>query len=249
MKGRKECGGGKMSLDLEELPKYISVREIREGKSSGEKMTIKVVQFPGQRPVEVTISPEWTVAEVEAKLAKAWGKSPRTTRLYLGSEPLPKERTFNELSNKIEGQVLYMIPNTPVGAISEEDFPSTLPFSIPTEWILETDYNRIYAELADLPYKPGYKKWFRVTLKSANAKDLLFPTLHIKYKEKWYPFQLILVGYPNHIRGYFIVPPPSPHVFKWGEVCWQLEKEWKAGMQLYEDFIRFLKDVLEHPRK
>ena len=235
-----------MSLDLEELPKYVSINEIKEWKGSSEKMTIKVVQFPGQRPVEVTVSPEWTVAEVEAKLAKAWGKNPRTTRLYLGDEALPKEKTFRELSAKVNNQVLQMIPDAPVGAI---DLPPTLPFSIPPEWMHETDYNRIYAELVDLPYKPGYKQWFKVTLKSVNTKDLLFPTLHIKFKGKWYPFQLILIGYPNHIRGYFIVPPPSPHVFKWGEVCWDLEKEWKPGMQLYEDFIRFLKDVLEHPRK
>lgn len=240
-----------MSIELEKLPEYISIKEIQEGKSNaGRKMKIKVKQFPGQQPVEITISPEWTVANVEAKLAKAWGKNPRTTRLYLGDEPLPKEKTFQELSSKVDGQVLHMLPDTKVGAtISEKDFPSSLPFSVPLDWFNLTDFNRIYAELVDLPYKPGYKQWFKVTLKTPKKNDLLFPILHIKFKGKWYPFQLILVGYPHHIRGYFIVPPSSPHVFSWGEVCWELEREWKPGMMLYEDFIIFLKNVLEHPRE
>jgi len=239
--------GDWMSLDLEELPKYVSLKELREGKNP-EKMTIRIVQFEGQRPIEVKISPKWTVGEVEAKLAKAWGKNPRTTRLYLGNEPLPKDKTFGELATEIDGQVLHMIPDTPVGAISEKDFPS-LPFSIEKDLkdrIRVTNFSRIYSELLDLPYKPGYGQWFRVTLRSTDLKGLLFPILHIQYKGKWYPFQLVLAGYPNYIRGFFIVPPPCPHVYQVsGEVCWELEKEWQAGMQLYEDFIRFLKEVLE----
>jgi len=240
-----------MALEIERLPEYVSIKEIQEGKvNSDKKMKIKVVQFPGQQPVEITISPEWTVAEVEAKLAKAWGKNPRTTRLCNGDKALPKEKTFRELSSEIEGKVLQMVPDTKVGAIiTEKDLPPNLPFSIPLELIHSTEFNRIYAELADLPYKPGYKQWFKVTLKSADMKGLLFPVLHIKFRGTWYPYQLILLGYPNHIRGYFIVPPPSPHVFHWGEVCWDLEREWKPGMLLFEDLIRFLKHVLENPKE
>jgi len=34
-----------MSLDLEELPKYISIKDIKEGKSPSEKMKIKWYNF------------------------------------------------------------------------------------------------------------------------------------------------------------------------------------------------------------
>jgi hypothetical protein len=131
---------------------------------------------------------------------------------------------------------------------------SKLPFPISSERLAYTDYDRIFTELVDLPYKPGYGKLFKVEVKSADSKDLLFPVLYVNYMGKFYPFQLILVGYPKFIKGYFLVVPPSPtdgtrhpHVFASGDVCWDLEKDWKPGMALYEDYILFLIRLLHHP--
>jgi hypothetical protein len=127
-----------------------------------------------------------------------------------------------------------------------------LSFSIPSERNQKTDYNRIYKELIDLPFKPGYKKLFKVKVDSANPKDLIFPTLYINFKGKFYPFRLILVGYPYYIDGFFLVLPlingsTHPHVLPSGHMCWDLEKEWKPGMTLYEDYIRFLLKTLYKP--
>jgi hypothetical protein len=133
----------------------------------------------------------------------------------------------------------------------------SLPFSIPEERYNQTDYDRIYAELIDLPYKKGYAKWFRVKVKSSNPKDLLFPLLHIEFKGKWYPFQLVLAGYPHYIDGYFLVIPPCPvhhkshhpHVFSSGDVCWEVEQNWESGMTLYGDYIKFLREILYYPKE
>ena len=44
--------------------------EIRSG---AEKVTLKVQRFPGQTPMNVAVDPDWTVSQVEAKLADSLG--------------------------------------------------------------------------------------------------------------------------------------------------------------------------------
>lgn len=133
----------------------------------------------------------------------------------------------------------------------------SFPFTIPRERYINTDCNRIYAELIDLPYKEGYGRWFRVKVKSTDPKDLTLPLLQIKFQGKWYPFQLVLVGYPQYIDGYFLVLPPCPvhhkgrhpHVYSSGDMCWGLENNWREGMALYENYIDFLRKTLQHPKE
>jgi hypothetical protein len=103
-----------LGIDVEELPKYVDVEEKPENRKKG-KMAIKVRQFAGQEPTLVWIDPEWTVAEVEQKLAQKWGKSPRATRLAVGGKPLPREAKFANLSPQIEDKVLDTIAVHPVG--------------------------------------------------------------------------------------------------------------------------------------
>lgn len=103
-----------MGIDIEELPKYIETEGRPENRKKG-KMAIKVRQFAGQEPVLVWIDPEWTVAQVEEKLAQKWDKSPRATRLSLEGRPLPREAKFINLSPQLEGKVLDTIAVHPVG--------------------------------------------------------------------------------------------------------------------------------------
>lgn len=130
------------------------------------------------------------------------------------------------------------------------------PFPIPKRRFRFTDHDRIYSELLDLPFKPAYKTAFKVEVRSSSPEDLQFPILHVKFGGKWYPFQLVLVGYPDYIDGYFLVIPPCPihggrhpHVFSTGDVCWTLEQRWKKGMMLYEDYITFLMKILQKPKE
>jgi hypothetical protein len=108
----------KMSeIDVEELPQYVEAEPETEGssKEKEEKIAIKVRQFAGQEPTIVWINPEWTVAEVEKRLARAWNKNPRATRLCLDGDPLPKNARFSELQHA-QGKILDTVPEHGVGA-------------------------------------------------------------------------------------------------------------------------------------
>jgi hypothetical protein len=113
----KESGGmDGMELDVEELPEYVETEPEKEETEKKERMVIRVRQFPTQEPVIVRIKPEWTVEYVENKLAKAWNKNPRATRLALNGKLLPREARFVELAPQIQGKVLDTIAEHIVGA-------------------------------------------------------------------------------------------------------------------------------------
>jgi len=80
-------------------------------------MRIKIREFPGKPPYVVEIDSTWTVGEVERKLSAKLGKNPRTTRLVHEGRPLPRNRSFIELSKDIdfENAVLDMVPEHRVG--------------------------------------------------------------------------------------------------------------------------------------
>jgi hypothetical protein len=105
-----------MDIDVEELPEYVETEPKKEETDKKERMVIRVRQFPTQEPVIVRIKPEWTVEYVENKLAKAWNKSPRATRLALNGKPLPKKARFSNLAPQIQGKVLDTIAEHTVGA-------------------------------------------------------------------------------------------------------------------------------------
>jgi hypothetical protein len=125
-----------------------------------------------------------------------------------------------------------------------------------TERYKETDYARLRTEILDIKFKPGYGQKFRLTVKSRNPDDLLFPVLHVVFRGRWYKYQLVMVGYPERIAGHFegAIPPcpihggKHPHVFADHTFCWQIERRWKPGMMLYEDYITFLFMTLENPK-
>ncbi len=131
-----------------------------------------------------------------------------------------------------------------------------LPIPIPPERYKDTDYSRLQIEIQDLPFKPGYGQKFRLTVKSRNLEDWLFPLLHVLSLSRWYKYQLVMAGYPKHIAGYFkgAIPPcpvhggKHPHVFPDHTFCWEIEKRWTPGMMLYEDYITFLFKTLENPQ-
>jgi hypothetical protein len=105
-----------MEIDVEELPKYIETEPKKEGTEKKEKMVIRVRQFPTQEPFIVRIEPEWTVKQVEEKLAEAWNKSLRATRLALNGDPLPEKARFVDLAPQIQGKVLDIVAEHTVGA-------------------------------------------------------------------------------------------------------------------------------------
>jgi hypothetical protein len=115
----------------------------------------------------------------------------------------------------------------------------------------------VRAEVQDLPFKPGYGKEFKLKVASPSMEDLLLPSLCISFRGRWYRYQLDLANYPNQIAGRFqgeIPPCPvhggkHPHVFADGTFCWEIEKRWKPGMMLYEDYIMFIFRTLEHPQE
>ena len=218
------------------------------------KITLQIRRFPGQAPAQITVDHSWTVAHVEQKLAKqVWKTNPNSVRLTLYGQPLPKNTTIANLSPQIEGQVLDVVPEHPVGVRS---LPAGLPFTIPNNRYQYTNYDRIRTELQDLPFKPGYNKTFKVTVKSENVEDWIFSILNINSQKNWYKYQLILVGYPKYITGYFkgAIPPcpihggKHPHIYQHNTFCWEIEKRWKPGMMLYEDYIMFIFKVLENPQ-
>jgi len=240
-----------MNLDVKdlEMPTYDKP-EIRSG---AEKVTLKVQRFPGQAPMNVTVDPDWTVAQVEAKLAASLGANRRTVRLHVQGQPLPQNQTIRNLMPQIQDRTLEVVPEHPVGVQIE----TGLPFSLPSSRYQYTDYRRVKIELLDLPFKPGYGRTFRVKVRSADDEDLLFPLLEINMKGRFYPFQLVLVGYPNYSpTGYFKIIPPCPvhgrkhpHVFSDGRPCYGIEANWKQGMMLFEDYIQFLFRLLQNPRE
>ena len=80
------------------------------------KIVLQVRRFPGQAPAEVTVDGSWTVAHVEQKLAKdVWKANPSSVRLTLNGQPLSKNSTIANLSPQIQGQVLDIVPEHPVG--------------------------------------------------------------------------------------------------------------------------------------
>jgi len=218
------------------------------------KMKLQIRRFPGQAPAEVKVDGSWTVAHIEQKLAKqVWKANPQSIRLTLNGTPLPKNSAIASLSPQIQGQVLDVVPEHPVGA----EITATQPhFSIPYDWYQYTDYSRVQAELQDLPFKPGYGRKFKVTVASRDPRHWLFPVLHLLLRDRWYEYQLVLVGYPEHIRGYFMgaLPPcplhggKHPHVFPDHTFCWGIERNWTSGMMLFEDFITFAFRTLENPQ-
>jgi len=240
-----------LSVDVKdlEMPTYDKP-EIRSG---AEKVTLKVQRFPGQTPMNVAVDPDWTVSQVEAKLADSLGANRRTVRLHLQGQPLPQNRTIRNLMPQIQERTLEVVPEHPVGV----QVKTELPLSLPSSRYRYTDYRRVKTELLDLPFKPGYGRTFRVKVRSANEEDLLFPLLEVNLNGRFYPFQLVLVGYAKYPpTGYFKVIPPCPihgrkhpHVFSDGRCCWGIETVWKQGMMLFEDYIQFLFRLLEKPQE
>jgi hypothetical protein len=96
----------------------LDVRDLEQPQYSSEakKIVLQVRRFPGQAPAEITVDGSWTVAHVEQKLAKqVWKADPSSVRLTVNGQPLPKNSTIANLSPQIQGQVLDVVPEHPVG--------------------------------------------------------------------------------------------------------------------------------------
>jgi len=242
--------GEKLDVKDLEMPTY----DKPEVRTEAERITLKVQRFPGQAPMSVKVDPDWTVSQAEAKLADQLGANRRSIRLCLQGQPLQQNQTIRNLMPQIQDRTLEVVPEHPVGV----QIKTELPFSLPSSRYQHTDYIRVKTELQDLPFKPGYGRAFRAKVRSANDEDLLFPLLEINpFRHEFYPFQLVLVGYPKYSpTGYFKVIPPCPvhgrkhpHVFSDGRLCYGIEANWKPGMLLFEDYIQFLFRLLQKPQE
>jgi len=243
-------------MDVRDLesPRYTG------GNESG-KASLRIQEFPGTEPFVIKADPSWTVGDTELKFARAKGKNPQSVRFTVNGQPLPKHAKIGTLSpDVLQGRtIIEAAPEHGLGA--GRTFPAGLPSSIlatiDLSQIEATDFERIRIELQDLPYKEGYRKRFKVTVKSPNEGDLLYPCLHVHFRNRWYHFRLILVGYPERISGYFEngVPPcpqhrgKHPHVFGDGTFCWEIERSWEPSMTIAEDFIQFIFKTLHNPRE
>jgi hypothetical protein len=235
-------GGIRMSEEMDvralEPPRYV------EEPSDSKKVTLRIREFPGAAPVTVRVDPQWTVNDVERKYAKAEQKNPRSVRLTIDGQPLPKDTRIANLPSQILSgeQVIDAVPEHGVGRSTSAGLP---------------DLDRIRVELGDLPYKRGYGRGFKASVKSADDEGVLRPYLYIMFECNWYKYQLDLSSYPAAISGRFVgaVPPcpihggKHPHVFADGTFCWEIERNWRPSMTLAGDYLLFIFKTLRFPQE
>jgi hypothetical protein len=226
-----------MDVRALEPPRYVE-------EPSDKKVTLRIREFPGAAPVTVRVDPDWTVNDVERKYAKAEQKNPQSVRLTINGQPLPKNTKIANLpSHVLSGeQIVDAVPEHGVGRSSSAGLP---------------DLDRIRVELSDLPYKPGYGRAFKASVRSAEDADMLRPHLHLMFEGNWYKYQLDLSRYPIGISGRFVGPLPPcpthggkhPHVFADGTFCWEIERNWRPSMTLAGDYLLFIFKTLRFPQE
>ena len=102
----REIEFGFEEFEREEAPKYIDIGEVGEK----QKVELRVRQFREQKPIVFLVDREWTIGQVEQKLADYWGKGLRTTRLAVDGRFLPSNKKVKEVLPEIEGKVLTTVP-------------------------------------------------------------------------------------------------------------------------------------------